>query len=100
MLYVAMVTVLPLMKSGSISVHAIKAYRWSGGIALPILNLYIRWKRVFNVANQPLYTRREDIRYPLDRRMGWPQSLSDRLGEKRRLLRVPGFEPRYVQPVA
>ena len=42
--YVAVVTALPLMKTGNIPVHVMKAYRWSGGIALPILNLCMIWK--------------------------------------------------------
>ena len=91
----AVVTVLPLMKTGNIPVHAMKAYRWSGGITYALDG-----NEFCNIAHQQLYTRRGNIRYQLDRRMGWPQSLPERLGERRRLLRVPGFEPFTAQPVA
>jgi hypothetical protein len=34
---------------------------------------------------------------PLYRRLGWPQ---ERSGEVRKILPLPGFDPRTVQPVA
>ena len=36
-------------------------------------------------------------RYPLYRRLGWPQ---DRSGQVRKISPPPGFDPRTVQPVA
>ena len=36
-------------------------------------------------------------RYPLYRRLGWPQG---RYGEVRKISHPPGFDPRTVQPVA
>jgi len=42
----------------------------------------------------------KEPRYPLNRRLGEPQSRSGRLAEKAALLDQLGFELRIVQPVA
>jgi len=42
----------------------------------------------------------EEPRYPLNRRLGEPQSRSGRLAEEAALLDQLGFELRIVQPVA
>lgn len=43
---------------------------------------------------------RENLRYPLSRRLGGSQSQSGRFGEGKSLLLLPGFEPQISQPVA
>jgi hypothetical protein len=43
---------------------------------------------------RPLYCRGKSPRYPLDRRLGGPQSRSGRCGEDKNLLRLPRNEPR------
>jgi hypothetical protein len=47
---------------------------------------------VVNVTLRPLYPE-EETRYPLNGRLGVPQSRSGRCGGKKNLLPVPGFEP-------
>lgn len=42
----------------------------------------------------------KELRYPLNTMLGWLQIQSERVGEDRTLLPVPGFEPWSVQPVA
>jgi hypothetical protein len=42
---------------------------------------------------------RSDIWYPLDRKLGEPQSRSRRCGEKKNSQLLSGFEPRIIQPV-
>ena len=39
-------------------------------------------------------------RYPLNRRLGGPDSRYGRFGEGNNLFPLPGFEPRTVQPIA
>jgi hypothetical protein len=39
-------------------------------------------------------------RYPLYRGLGGPQSQSERFGEEKIILPLPGFEPQNVQSVA
>jgi len=44
------------------------------------------------------FTSRKEPRYPLNRRLGGPQSRYGRFGEKTNFLHMLGFEPRFVQP--
>jgi len=46
------------------------------------------------------FTLRKESRYPLNRRLGGPQSHSGRFGEEKYLLPLPGFDSRIVQTVA
>jgi hypothetical protein len=39
-------------------------------------------------------------RFPLDRRLGGPQSRAGRGGEEKKSQPLPGFEPPIIQPVA
>jgi hypothetical protein len=48
----------------------------------------------------PLYPRRKCLQYPLNRRLGGPQSRLERRGEEKNLLPLPGIKPRAVQFVA
>jgi hypothetical protein len=43
---------------------------------------------------QPLYPQRNELRYPLDRRVGEPQNQSGRGGEERKPLSLPSTAPR------
>jgi hypothetical protein len=52
----------------------------SGGTALHILNLGAIWSWVVSFMRWPQYPQEKDPRYPLDRRMGKPQSRSGRCG--------------------
>jgi hypothetical protein len=54
--------------------HAMKTYWESGGIAPRVLDFGTRWRRVVNFTPRPLYPHGKSPRYPLDRRMGGPQS--------------------------
>jgi hypothetical protein len=65
----------------------------SGGIALPFLTSVLgvgEWS-----ASRPgRFTPGEEPQYPLDRRLGGPQSRSGRCGEEKNLLPLPGIETR------
>jgi hypothetical protein len=58
-----------------------KAYWGSGGIAPLILDLGTRWRFVVSFTPRPLYSQGKSPWYPLDRRLGGPQSRSGRGGE-------------------
>jgi hypothetical protein len=44
------------------------------------------------------FTSRKEPRYPLDKRLGGPQSRCGRFAEQTNLLPLLGLEPRFVQP--
>jgi hypothetical protein len=50
-----------------------------------ILDLCTRWRWVVGFSPRPLYPRGNGPRYPLDRRLGGPQSLSGPCGEEKNL---------------
>jgi hypothetical protein len=50
----------------------------SGGIAPRILDLGTRWRWMVNFTARPLYPQAKSPRYPLDERLGGPQSRSGR----------------------
>jgi hypothetical protein len=54
----------------------------NGGIASHILNLGTKWRWVVSFMPQLLYLRDNRHRYPMDRRLGGPQSWFERGGEK------------------
>jgi hypothetical protein len=80
--------------------HATKAYWGSGGIAPRILDLGTRWMHVFSFTPRPLYLQGKNPWYPLDRRLGGPQSWSERGGEEKNSLPLLGLEPPIIQLVA
>jgi hypothetical protein len=55
---------------------------------------------VVSFTPRPLYPRGKSPRYPLDRRLGGPQSRSGRGGEKKHSRPLPELEPPIIQPVA
>jgi hypothetical protein len=59
-----------------------------------ILDLGIRWKLVVSFMPPLLYPSGKSHWYPLDRRMGGPQSQSGCCGGNKNLLPLPGIEPR------
>jgi hypothetical protein len=73
--------------------HAMKTYCGSGGIASRILDLGTRWRCVVSFTTQPLYLQGKSPWYPLDRRLGGPQSRSGRGGEEKNPQPPPGIEP-------
>jgi hypothetical protein len=77
-----------------------KAYWRSGGIAPRILDLGTRWRCVISFTLRPLYTRGKSPCYPLDKRLGGPQSRAGRGGEEKNSQPLPGLEPAIIQPVA
>jgi hypothetical protein len=48
---------------------------------------------------RPPYPQGKSPCYPLDRRLGWPQSRSGRGGEEKNFQPLPGLEPPITQPV-
>jgi hypothetical protein len=73
--------------------HAMKMYWGSGDTSQRILNLGCRWKWAVSFVPWPLYTQGKRPWYPLDRRLGVPQSQSDRSGEEEG---NPGFSARNL----
>jgi len=65
--------------------HAMNPHKGSRCIAPLILNLGTRCRWLVNVTPQSLYRRKEHW-YPLNRRLGGPQSWSVHIGEKKYLL--------------
>jgi hypothetical protein len=66
---------------------------WGSGCIDPrILYIGTSWRLVLNFTPRPLYPRGKSPRYPLDRRLGGPQSLPGCCEEKKNLA-LPGIEP-------
>jgi hypothetical protein len=78
--------------------HAMKAYWGSGSIAPHILDLGTSRRRVVSFTPRPLYPQRKSPWYPLDRRLGGPQSRSGRGGEEKNSQHPSGIEPRSSSP--
>jgi hypothetical protein len=72
--------------------HAMKTYWGSGGVAPRILNLGARWRWVVSFMTHTLYVRRNNPRYPLDRRLCGPQSRSGRGGEEKSSHPLPALQ--------
>jgi hypothetical protein len=74
--------------------HIMKAY-WGVDVWLhAFFDLGTRWRRVVSFMSRPLYPQGKSPCYPLDRRLGGPQSMSGRGGEEK------NFQPVIIQPVA
>jgi hypothetical protein len=76
-----------------------KAYWGSGGIAPRIVDLGTGWSCVVSFAPRPFYPQRKSPWYPLDRRLGGPQSRSGCGGEEKNSQPLPVLEPPIIQPV-
>jgi hypothetical protein len=74
----------------------------SGCIDPHFFHLGTSWRWVVNFTPRPLYPRGKSPRYPLDRRLGGPQSQSGRFGEMKILdpHRDSNSDSSVVQPVA
>jgi hypothetical protein len=70
-----------------------KTYWGNGCIAPCILDLGTRWRWVVSFTPRPLYPKKKSPWYPLDRRLGGPQSRSGRGGEEKNSQTPPGIEP-------
>jgi hypothetical protein len=73
--------------------HAMKTYWGSGGIAPHILDLGTRWRWMVSFTSRQLYLQGKNPLYPLDRRLGGPQSRSGRGGEEKNSQPLPGLNP-------
>jgi hypothetical protein len=76
------------------------AYWGSGGIAPCIFDLGTRCRWVVSFMPQLLYPQGKSPWYPLDRKLGEPQSQSGRSGEEKNSQSLPGLKPPIIQPVA
>jgi hypothetical protein len=82
-----------------VSVHnAMEVYWGNEGIAPRILDLRTRWRWVVNFTPQLLYPQGKSPWYPLDRRLGGPQSRFGRCGEERNSQPLPGLEAPACRP--
>jgi hypothetical protein len=79
--------------------HAMEASRRSGGIAPRILDLGTTWRWVVSFTPRLLYLQGEIPWYPLDRRLGGPQSRSGRGGEETNSQPLSGLEPPIIHPI-
>jgi hypothetical protein len=77
-----------------------KTYWGSGCIAPRILDLGTGWRWVVSFTPRPLHPQEKSPWYPLDRKLGWPQSQSGRGGEEKISQPLPGLKPPISQPVA
>jgi hypothetical protein len=77
-----------------------KAYCESGGIAPRILDLGTRCRWVVSFTIRLLYPQGKSPWYPLDRRLGGPQSRSGHSGEEKNSQSLSGLEPPIIQTVA
>jgi hypothetical protein len=75
--------------------HAVKAY-WGHAF----FDLGTMWKWVVSFTPQPLCPQGKSPWYPINRRLGGPQSRSGRGGEEKNSHLPPGLEPPIIQPVA
>jgi hypothetical protein len=73
--------------------HAMEAYWGSGGTAPRILDLDTRWRWVVSFTTRPLYLQGKSTWYPLDSRLGGPQSRSGRGGKEKNSQLPPGIQP-------
>jgi hypothetical protein len=73
--------------------HAMKTCWGNGGIAPRILDLGIRWTWVVSFTPRPFYPQGKSPEYPLDRRLGGPQSRSGHGGEEKNSQPPPWIEP-------
>jgi hypothetical protein len=80
--------------------HAMKTYWGSGGIAPRILDFGTRWRWVVSFTSRPLYPQGKSRWYPLDRRLGGPQSWYGRGGEEKNSQPLPGLKPTIIQLTA
>jgi hypothetical protein len=69
-----------------------------GGIAPRILDLGTRWRWVVSFTPRPLYPRGKSPWYPLDRRLGGPQSRYGRGGERKISSPSRDSKPRSSSP--
>jgi hypothetical protein len=79
---------------------AMKACWGSGGIAHRSLDLGIRWRWVVSFTPRPLYPQGKSHWYPLNGRLGGPQSRSTRGGEEKNSHPLPGLEPPIIHTLA
>jgi hypothetical protein len=80
--------------------QAMKTYWGSGGIAPRIPDLGTTWRAVVNFTPRPLYLQGKNPWYPLDRRLGGPQSRSGCSAEEKSSQTLLGLESPNIQPVA
>jgi len=80
-----------MSKGKFICLHAMKVYKRSRSLAPLIPNLHTKRTGIF--------TPGKEIRYLLNRALGWPQSHCGHFEEKKNLLLLSGFIPRTFQPV-
>jgi hypothetical protein len=81
--------------------HAKKAYWGSEGIAPRNLDFGVRWRWLVNFTPLLLYPQGKSPWYPLNRRLGGPQSRSGRGGEEeKKLPALAGNKTPIIQPIA
>jgi hypothetical protein len=77
-----------------------ETYWGIGDITSRILDLGTRWRRVVRFMPRLLYPHEKSPWYPLDRRLGGPQSRSGHGAEEKNFQPLPGLEPPIIQLLA
>ena len=80
-------------KGTAVPVHAMNAYGWKRGVAPPILDLGTRRVQLSRFTLCPFNFCRKNDLYPLNRRLGGPQSQSKHAFEAENILPLPGIKP-------
>jgi hypothetical protein len=79
--------------------HTMKGYWGCRGVAPCILNLCTKWSWMVSFTPMLVYPQGKRPCYPLDRRLGGPQSQPRCSGEEKKSHPMPGLEPPIIQPV-
>ena len=77
-----------------------ETYRVSSGVAPPILNFSIKWRRVHNVIPWPLYPARKEPQYPLNGRLSRLWTWSGYFLRRENVLPLLGFKLHVTWAVA
>jgi hypothetical protein len=73
---------------------------WGSWGTAPLIDLGTTWRWVVSFTPRLPYPQEKSPWYPLDKRLGGPQSRSGRGGEEKNSHLLPGIEPPIIQPLA
>jgi hypothetical protein len=85
-----------IIHKGKLSLYTPWRHVESGGAALLILNLSIRWRWVVSFTPWLLYPQGKSPCYPLNRRLGGSQERCGSFGEEKNLLLLPWIKPWFL----
>jgi hypothetical protein len=80
---IIIIIIIITIKCKVLPAHAMKAHKRSRGLTLLILNLATKWRSGSTSRFPGRFTLGKDPRYPMDRGLGWPHSLSGLVGNRK-----------------